>query len=98
VSGNNNILYYILEVGGNSSVPVKILNLVTPSGLEGDQYAYTAEMYPEGVWLGGAAAIPVAGKVEQVEINLDQVIPNGTWAMATLSPNGVWYVQVPIWL
>jgi len=95
VSGNNNILYYILEAGGNSSVPVKILNLVTPSGLEGDQYAYTAEIYENGVESGEPFTV---GEVKQVDIGASETIPNGAWAMASKSANGIWYVQVPVWL
>ena len=88
VSGNNDIPYYILEAGGNSSVPVKILSKIT-------QYAYTAEIYENG--LEDMSSF-TAGEIEQVDIGASETIPSGTWAMASKNANGIWYVQVPVWL
>jgi len=88
VAGNNVIPYYILESTGNSSVPVKILNKIAGN-------TYSAEIYENG--LDDLTSF-TSGEVEQASINSDQTIPNGAWAIASLSSNGIYYMQVPVWL
>ena len=89
-AGSNKIELYITESGVGSGVPVKILGKA--SGLT---YTYDAEIYENGIEPGEGFT---SGRVEQVDINSDQTIPSGTWAMASKNPNGIYYVQVPVWL
>ena len=68
--------------------------------VDGMSYTYKADIYEDGIEDGVAPTQPAAsgGQVEQVNINVDQTIPDGTWAMASLNSNGIWYVQVAVWL
>ena len=86
------------------------MNVVTAAGttvpcrinekVAGMTYTYKADIYENGREEGVPPTLLATetGQVEQVNINADQTIPDGTWAMASLNSNGIWYVQVAVWL
>lgn len=90
-------IYFTLKPkgGAGSTVPCRIDTKVA-----GLNYTYRADIYGDGIEGGVAPTILATGggQVEQVNINVDQTIPAGTWAMASLNSNGIWYVQVAVWL
>ena len=85
----DDLYFTVIEPKAGDTVPCEILTKV--GGME---YTYTANIYVDGIEPG---VTPTVGEVEQISINADQTIPSGTWAMASLNKNGIWYVQVAVW-
>ena len=72
---------------GNTTCPAQIQS--------GSGDTYTADIYVDGL---GADTDPISEQVTQLDIASGETIPSGTWVMASKAKDGVWYMQVPIWL
>ena len=78
---------------GAMNVPAPATTVPCKIGAKDTGTTYAATLYMDGLDVAGEE-----GQVVQVSVNEDQTIPVDTWAMASLNPNGIWYVQVAVWL